>query len=1027
MSGSRDLTLGIRFNTRELQRQLDKIKAIITEINNISRQSNILSNKLARSLRQQAQLLGGVPLPSPAPMTENIFQALMAATQLEKIVDGLGKGINDGVKFISGVANKAIGIVTNSFKEAMKDQLADIQAMGSMYGALQQGGFVQGDAKGYETSRDVYKQLDIGIAQVVKKSVAPTAMITQYSRALSDNLVPTLLKQAVDSGKSVEQAIKPISKQLATFYEKMALLTPAGYSPGMVSRAMQKALQGEGKGNLSKYDFFQLNPIVLSSMDKLGFFKAKDFSEKLKIMEKALELGLPAEAIREMNSTISGGIQGLQDTLFNPSVGLFSFAREFDTEDIGDIRILDKVRTQYIKMQVDGYTTLQKESQTEFIKRMNSPLKIVGSTLGPFLQSMADFFGNAGTVMGHLAIMFNTYFGPPLRALTANIEVLVFSLEKGKMNFAFTLGRFVAEVYKQITFMLDIKGLFGEANRKTNNFLTEFMAGFNSLTSHINFQLMLEQTIDAVTVFVQSGLAKVITAIVGFFVAKALIETVVSIFLQIAIITLGGMLKALAINLIKTLIPKIGMLLLKAVGVALSPIGLTVIGIAAAIAALIVIAIRHRETITKYYQGLAQMISGIFQFLYGIIKIVGVILLSPILITFEALVRTLQAIGIVSKETQINSSLELIKQTVNSGVNDVKAGATNTTEGFKTAAVAGAQTLQNLGADVATAAAGLGKMATNAIDKLSATNDKTQQQVDKAIVSSNKTANLSLDLASTTVDNSAATASVASAANGLKPASVSAWSALKSAMDQLGKSIQFISFMSASDSVAPGGELSGDKMEKAKMLFEKLRSMGYSRYAAAALVGSAIQESGLNPAAVQSGGGGRGMWQWDGARRDKLMEKYGKDWTSLQNQLEYLEFEVNGSEKAAGQRLKNASSMAEAKAAEKAFIRYGIEGARYSNADQVLAQPWAKFGGYLPPSTNNSQLSNAVSQTKVGIKQRAQAQTSNNKNLSINVNRLDPKYSTEEQLNLLGQRVASGVVFEIDKALNVAPLYYIGA
>lgn len=80
-------------------------------------------------------------------------------------------------------------------------------------------------------------------------------------------------------------------------------------------------------------------------------------------------------------------------------------------------------------------------------------------------------------------------------------------------------------------------------------------------------------------------------------------------------------------------------------------------------------------------------------------------------------------------------------------------------------------------------------------------------------------------------------------------------------------------------------------------------------HVATGVVANSGVESYFNPAVSQGQnpdatgkvrGGGRGLFQWDGARRQKLMEMYpGDEWKKLENQLAFMAMENAGGEKRA--------------------------------------------------------------------------------------------------------------------------------
>jgi murein DD-endopeptidase MepM/ murein hydrolase activator NlpD len=91
----------------------------------------------------------------------------------------------------------------------------------------------------------------------------------------------------------------------------------------------------------------------------------------------------------------------------------------------------------------------------------------------------------------------------------------------------------------------------------------------------------------------------------------------------------------------------------------------------------------------------------------------------------------------------------------------------------------------------------------------------------------------------------------------------------------------------------------------------------WTREQAAGIVGNLQAESELNPNAFNEEGGGRGavgIAQWRGVRQTRFEEKYGRPirGSSLQQQLDYVNWELNNVEKPAGNALRNAKTVQEA-------------------------------------------------------------------------------------------------------------------
>lgn len=104
-----------------------------------------------------------------------------------------------------------------------------------------------------------------------------------------------------------------------------------------------------------------------------------------------------------------------------------------------------------------------------------------------------------------------------------------------------------------------------------------------------------------------------------------------------------------------------------------------------------------------------------------------------------------------------------------------------------------------------------------------------------------------------------------------------------------------------------------------------LTDRGYSPVQAAAVVGNGIQESGLQPSGVAGDNGtAQGAFQWRGPRLQALQQfatGTGQDWRTMDAQLGFLDNEMRGSEKGAGDQLFAATDVPGATRAMMAYER----------------------------------------------------------------------------------------------------------
>jgi hypothetical protein len=149
--------------------------------------------------------------------------------------------------------------------------------------------------------------------------------------------------------------------------------------------------------------------------------------------------------------------------------------------------------------------------------------------------------------------------------------------------------------------------------------------------------------------------------------------------------------------------------------------------------------------------------------------------------------------------------------------------------------------------------------------------------------------------------------------------------------------------------------------EEAQAFFQ---SKGWTKEQAAGIVGNLVVESRLKTDAVGDGGQAYGIAQWHPPRQAKFKEVYRKDIrnSSFQEQLEFVNWELNNSEKAAGNALRKATTASEAATIvdEKYERSAGLHTAeRVSNANAVMAGDYGKLStggasGYSSTSTSDS-------------------------------------------------------------------------
>lgn len=109
-----------------------------------------------------------------------------------------------------------------------------------------------------------------------------------------------------------------------------------------------------------------------------------------------------------------------------------------------------------------------------------------------------------------------------------------------------------------------------------------------------------------------------------------------------------------------------------------------------------------------------------------------------------------------------------------------------------------------------------------------------------------------------------------------------------------------------------GRPASGNASGKAQQAYNFFLNKGYSKEAAAGLVGNITHESQFNVGAVGDGGKAKGYAQWHPDRYNALSRKF--DLSTDQGNLEAIDYELHTSEGGAYEKLKNATSPEQAAA-----------------------------------------------------------------------------------------------------------------
>ncbi len=103
------------------------------------------------------------------------------------------------------------------------------------------------------------------------------------------------------------------------------------------------------------------------------------------------------------------------------------------------------------------------------------------------------------------------------------------------------------------------------------------------------------------------------------------------------------------------------------------------------------------------------------------------------------------------------------------------------------------------------------------------------------------------------------------------------------------------------------------QQSKEEYSYKKMLDYGWNPEQASGIVGNLKYESGLNTSKEgdvgYKGGSSFGLAQFRGERLKTLKKRYGNNWTDLDNQLEFVNWELNNTHKSAGDKLRQAKGV----------------------------------------------------------------------------------------------------------------------
>jgi hypothetical protein len=544
-----------------------------------------------------------------------VLGEILKANALIKVGEGVGNAMSVGARSTIGILSKGMGFVGKQFSAAVKDELEDMQARGSLFGSLKKQGVFKGttaeeDTRDYRQTKRISRINEEVIGNIVRESPVSTATVSTLNRQLTDNLLPLMLKSrginnlGTQSEADLEKTFKGTKEQpgvgveLAKLYEQMATLMPSPQYARMGAMGFTQAITS---GTINRQlAIFEGNPVLVEALKTIdgGIAATSDIGKRVQIIKKALEIASPTMMLDEMRMSVAGGMQAIQDTLTNPSVGILSMAMEVQGQGEKTLADFGKVKGKVVKnsayaLKLADYDRKQEERKAEMLKKgaslqsielqqqkqrteyieklddilrnANSPLERIAVSLSPVLQSISGllnavgsvFMGPVNAAMKSLDIVF--------AQLQINLDNIASKLRAGKYTGAEGIGRLFAEIVKSIATLFDPSGLGGEAGTAIDKMFADFMRGFNSDklngSKYLDMVIKGIQTMIMKLLFTEGDMTKGLTPlgdglgkIFLLLSAPAFVSALIAGLVPMAIQGMGGMM----LGTLTGLGPKIG-------------------------------------------------------------------------------------------------------------------------------------------------------------------------------------------------------------------------------------------------------------------------------------------------------------------------------------------------------------------------------------------------------------------------------------------------------------------------------------
>jgi hypothetical protein len=448
---------------------------------------------------------------------DDLMTTLLKADALSKFGDAMASGFERGMRSMLGTAQKGAGLISKLFKESMEDELADVKAASGIEGSFR----LKGYEGSFKDSQKMYKKYDQVVSEMIRQSSAPTAKVVELQRYTLDTMGPLMLAaEGVAKGTKMRdidpKKLESSAKNYGAFLEKAALFSQGTGSAGFRVAAGIEGLVTRGKIDTT-IDFFTDNIMLMKNLEEAGFMgrqggggsgkmmNATD-AVRMKAMMDAFNKSMSGESTKAMAQSLTGSLQGLQDTLFNPSVGILGMSVTFTKEEqkkandaiikIQNGRIdryrwdlknqaADSQRAKELRANIEQAQLTRDQLTKDGADEISTPFKAFSYAFSNLVRSLTEALNSIGPVWTNFALaaieVTNTVFGPLGGTLSAVASNMRSKDPSKKMTQAEGFGRIVGEIFKTVgQIMGDLANMIKDPNSALGKVQSEFMKGFMS-------------------------------------------------------------------------------------------------------------------------------------------------------------------------------------------------------------------------------------------------------------------------------------------------------------------------------------------------------------------------------------------------------------------------------------------------------------------------------------------------------------------------------------------------------------------